>query len=174
MKPIHAQLAALAAGLVICNCAGGPSSSLMGQDLRNAEYRCEWTFPGSIKLENGFYWKRLTPRSPLELRVEMVGYALGELNEDEAYDAAVLLLLSPGRRRTTYWYLAAMLNQDGRARNVATVKLGDRIEVRDVIVRNHQILVEVLPLRERTRTESMREEEVWAYELRDEELVRLQ
>ena len=168
-----ARKAALIGCLALCDCAGGPSSSLMERDLRYAEYRCEWTYPVSVRLDDGFFWERLTPRSPMELRVAMVRHAVGELTGDNAYDAAVILAVTPGGQDEPYWYLAAMVNDGGRPDNVATVRMGDRLRVEDLTIRNRLVLVEVLPLSPGTPAPMARQTERRVYRLDGDRLVRV-
>ena len=165
-------LAALAASL--SGCAAGSRGGRMLRQLRNAEYQCDWTFPDTVRLEEGFFWKRLTPRSPLELRVAFSRYAVGELDGDDALDAAVILVVST-RTDARYRYLAAVVDRQGEPRNVATVLLGDRLEVRDIRLRDGRLLVKVVlhepgepvgGLMDRSR------EQEWACRLRGEDLLR--
>lgn len=157
----------------LSGCAGGPRSALMARDLANAEYRFDWTRPGSIELRDGFYWQRGVPRSLVELRVILAREAVGELNGDDASDAAVVLAVTP-EDSGLFWYLAAMLNEGGRPRNASTVLLGDRIEVREVVIRDRQIRVKVLPLEWPAPNGFERREEWWTYRLEGEELVRVE
>lgn len=166
--------AVVASVLVFAGCASTPTSSLTAHDLRNAEYQCEWTHPGTVELRDGFFWDRLTPRSPVELRVTMAYHAVGPLTREEVYDAAVVLLLRPGRRRSTYRYLALMINRDGKPHNTSTVLLGDRLRVKDLSVRDGQIWVEVLPLERPIPSKPGRPEEWWVFEVENDQLIRVQ
>ena len=74
--------------LALSSCAG-PSSALAAYHLRNAEYGFDWIYPHTVELEDGFFWGRLTPRSPMEVRVALAQHAAGDLNGDGAYDAAL-------------------------------------------------------------------------------------
>jgi len=161
-------------GALVTGCASGPASALAERDLRNAEYRLEWTYPDWIRLEDGFFWKRLTPRSPLELRVAMTAHARGDLDDDGALDAVVLLAATPDRTDYYYYYLAAVRNVGGRPRNVATLPLGQHVEIRDVAIRGGRIVVEARSHAPGEPPEPMRTVERWIYRLAGDELVRVE
>ena len=69
--------------------------------------------------------------------------AAGDLNGDGAKDAAVTLVADPGGSGT-FTYLAAVINQEGVARPIASVFLGDRIVVKSLAIQSGEIVVTLL------------------------------
>ena len=107
--------------------------------------------------------------------MSLARYAMGELNGDGAYDAAVLLVVTTVADEDHYRYLAAVVNQEGRPHNVATVLLGDRVEVRDLVIHQGRIRVKVVSHERGGPVGDIldRDREVWwTYRLRGDELVR--
>ena len=152
-------------------CAWGPRSALTAKMLMDAEYQCEWAAPSTIQLKDGFFWKRLVPRSAMELRVVLTEYAAGELNGDGAFDAAVVLVVEPGGSGR-FRYLAAVVNENGRPRNVATVLLGDRVQVLDLAIREGAIAVDLLDHGADDPMPFPSVETRWIYRLEEEALVK--
>jgi len=111
------------------------------------------------------------PRSAMELRVALTEYAAGELNGDGAFDAAVVLVVEPGGSGR-FRYLAAMVNEDGRPRNAATVFLGDRVQIRDLNIRDGAIVVDLLDHGADDPMPFPSLEKRWIYTLVEETLVR--
>ncbi len=120
------------------------ASSLTLEALKNAEYHCEFAAAGSVKLVNGAYQGELSVGSSADLTVtlgEMV--ALGDLDEDGTEDAAVILIVDPGGSGTFY-YLAVVVDEDGKPRNVASVLLGDRVQVKSVSIQSGKIVLNLV------------------------------
>lgn len=70
-------------------------------------------------------------------------HAFGDLNGDGAEDAVALLVESSGGSGS-FWYLAAVLNQSGKPENVATLLMGDRLQVESVGVDGGTITVDAV------------------------------
>jgi hypothetical protein len=168
--PLQAAVCALLVALAVA-CAGVPKSSLMEHQLRNAEYLMDWAYPERIRLKDGFFWQRLTPRAAVEIRLARVGYAPGKLNGDEAVDAAVLLL-GGAEGTDNYYYLAAVLNDQGKPRNVATASLGQHLDVRDLAIRDGRILMDVVSYEFAAPAQLLQPARRWVYHLQGDELVR--
>jgi hypothetical protein len=143
----------------------------MVQQLGNAEYQVEWAYPQRVRLREGVFWQRLTPRSPVELRVAMVAQAPGDLDGDDAFDAAVLLA-AQAEGSYPYYYLAAVVNDHGRPRHVATAGLGQDLEIRDLVVCDRRILLDVVDHDPATPVLPPQPVETWAFGLEGDQLLR--
>jgi hypothetical protein len=128
--------------------ACGPSASQEGvsimQALPNAEYPIDVASTGKAQLEDGVFEEAAAPGSATKTRVSLgEEQAAGDLNGDGARDAAVTLVADPGGSGT-FTYLAAVLNQGGVARPIASVFLGDRIIVKSLAIQSGEIVVTLL------------------------------
>jgi peptidoglycan/xylan/chitin deacetylase (PgdA/CDA1 family) len=111
--------------------------------LRNVPYPNEWPSDGIAQLEDGEYREQYLPDSATEMRIGLAPYRIfGDLNGDSADDAAVILVADPGGSGTFY-YLSAVLNQDGDPKPVASQFLGDRVFFRDLSIDDRHILIEL-------------------------------
>ncbi|MGD2176639.1 MAG: polysaccharide deacetylase family protein [Anaerolineae bacterium] len=111
-----------------------PVSFLTWETLRNTGYPNEWPSEGIAQLEDGEYRERYMPDSASEMVINLAPYRLfGELNGDGIEDAAVILIAAPGGSGTFY-YLAAVLNQDGQPRPLGSQFLGDRVFIRGLSI----------------------------------------
>ena len=80
-------------------------------------------------------------RPTVTLLPETVTY--GDLDGDGRADAAVVLVSDSGGSGT-YHYLAVVQSRDGKPANVATVLLGDRVQVRSLAIENGRLLMNLL------------------------------
>jgi len=120
------------------------SQPLTISELRNGEYRSEWSAKGKIKLRDGIYQEKIAPDSATELVIKLsdrIGF--GELNGDGAEDAAVILVSNPGGSGTFY-ELAAVINNRGKAKHAASVFLGDRVKLEEVDISSGKIVVKMV------------------------------
>ncbi|PSU70901.1 hypothetical protein C9J22_08995 [Photobacterium phosphoreum] len=69
--------------------------------------------------------------------------ATGVLNANNDPMAVVLLNYSPGGSGQ-FLYLAVMAYRDGKLVNVATQYVGDRVRVKGLVIKNHQIILDVI------------------------------
>jgi heat shock protein HslJ len=70
-------------------------------------------------------------------------YRTADLDGDGSADALVLLAEHAGGSGENV-YLAVVARHDGQLRNVATVRLGDRVQIRDVHVAGRQIVADLV------------------------------
>jgi len=133
----------LLASLLTAACGGSPPAPLTEEALKNAEYMGVYEDP--VQLTDGKYegepFVEGGASRPTVLFIEP--YALGDLNGDGAEDAAVLLVENSGGSGS-FVYLAAVLNQDGKPENKATVLLEDRAQVKSLTIADGQITVELV------------------------------
>jgi len=110
--------------------------------LRNIEYR--GIYDNAIPLGDGVHeGKPFVPGGASRPRVELLAMppVLQDLDGDGIDDAAVLLAESSGGSGV-FTYLAVVSCRDGRAVNIGTVGLGDRVMIRSMAGREGAIVVE--------------------------------
>jgi heat shock protein HslJ len=113
-------------------------------DLANATYA--GIYPQPVTLTNGRYEGEpfVAGRASRPVVTLIDGLtARGDLNGDGAPDAAVLLVEDSGGSGS-FVYLAAMGFSEAGARNLGTVGLGDRAQIRDLAVADGQIRVDMV------------------------------
>ena len=122
--------------------AGDTTLSL--EALKNADYRSEHAGDGRFRLVNGVHVEKEAPNSATELRITLSDMmAQGDLNKDGVTDAAVVLVINPGGSGTFY-ELAAILNQDGKPSHAASAALGDRIQIKQMTIKDGEITVRLV------------------------------
>jgi Tol biopolymer transport system component len=112
--------------------------------LKNAEYQSEFVASGKAKLTDGVYKESGASgaATPVELRLADSAI-LADLNGDGVGDAIAILSATPSSGGTFY-YLAAMLNQNNIPQHVASLLLGDRVQIKGMTLENGDIVVTML------------------------------
>lgn len=119
------------------------SASIL-QALPNAEYPIEFTRTGKAQLKDGVFEESIAPGSATKTQIRLgKEEALGDVNGDGAEDAAVTLVVDPGGSGT-FTYLALVINEQGTAKPLETVLLGDRIIVRSLAIQSGSVVVTML------------------------------
>jgi hypothetical protein len=172
---------------VLCTTAPSPSSDLATPEpysepesaalsqsvLVNTNYRSpDW---GEFQLQEGIYYR--TPPNELEsaevYTTRLIGPILyGDINADGVEDALVILSTQNGGTGH-FIELAAVLNENGNARNVATVFLGDRVVVKSGRVENGVI---ILNMRVQGTNDGLccpSQPATWNYVLSGDQLIKL-
>ena len=111
--------------------SGAPTAPSIASALPDADYVIETTASGKAPLKDGLYEEAIpgsSSRNVVRLGPEP---AYGDLDGDHAEDAAVTLLASAGGSGS-FTYVAAVLNQDGAAKPLASVLIGDRITMKSL------------------------------------------
>lgn len=117
---------------------------LSDRALANATYLSEFTESGEVTLADGEFGATLADGDDGSLRVLLTDIiARGDLNGDEVEDAAVIITSSMGGTGV-FHDLAAVLNVDGEAQNVAIAELGDRVNILDLAVSDGQIVAAMI------------------------------
>lgn len=122
--------------------AEGPSLAT----LKNTTYRGIDGHKRALRLSEGrWVGKPAAPGSATTPQLELVNdyVARGDLDGDGRDEAVVVLAHSPGGSGT-FHYLAVVGQRKGRAVNVATTLLGDRVQVRAVRVVDRRLLVDLV------------------------------
>jgi uncharacterized protein (DUF2141 family) len=112
--------------------------------LKNAEYQSEFPASKKAKLTDGKYQEDIVPGSATKLNIVLYPTAVfGDLNGDGVEDAAAVLVADPGGSGTFY-YLAAVVNQNGTPKHVASVLLGDRVRLKSISIQSGEIAVNMV------------------------------
>ncbi len=142
-KTIAATALAVAVALSSLATSYAAAAPLTNEQLANATYFIPDSPAGSVQLQDGKFSDAANHFS-----VDLVPpQDKGDLNGDGAEDAAVHLAVGTGAS-SVFSYLAAVLNDNGAAKPLPAVFLGDRITVRSIrIARNGEISVLLLERR---------------------------
>ncbi len=112
--------------------------------LENAEYQSEFPASGKAKLTDGRYFEAYEPGSASGVHLTLREHlALADLNGD-GIDDAVVILEASGGGSGTFRYLAAVLNERGQPRHVASALLGDRVRIESLAIEAGQIVVQLI------------------------------
>lgn len=142
---------------------------LTEDELRNATYQHEFPKGGRAQLRDGTYEEAIEG-SASKIHVVMLDImAFGDLNGDGIWDAAVVLEASRGGSGT-FRTLEAVINADGEPVHVASVFLGDRTQVEEILVADQYIRVQMLTHGEGDGMCCPTLRVVRVYQLEDEEL----
>lgn len=129
-----------AALLVACSGADSPPT---GADLEQATYLTENTDAGEATLEDGEFREPLAPGSAGELVIQLGKWATGNINGQSGGDAAAITIEQTGGSGTFY-FLHALVGEDGDLRDAGVAFLGDRIRVEGVSIHDGVIVVALL------------------------------
>lgn len=116
--------------------------------LKNATYQVSDAPGGTVTLKDGKASVEIAPGSATKYEATLGEQtASGDLNGDGVADAADILITSPGGSGTFY-YVAAVPNQNGAAGTGVTALLGDRVKVQTLGIANGAINVTYLDRKE--------------------------
>jgi len=111
--------------------------------LKNAEYQSEWTASGTAPLTDGEYSESIVPGAATKIFVLLSDRMAFGRFVDNQQAAAVILITDPGGSGTFY-YLAAVVEQEGELVNIATALLGDRVKIKSFAIVDEQIVLEMV------------------------------
>lgn len=112
--------------------------------LRNAQYQVEYISGGVVQLNNGQYSEPAAPGSAALATVDLSDFvAFGDLTGDGMDDAAVILM-SSGGGTGTFYDLVVMTDQGGVPTQIASTFLGDRVQIRSLVIKNGQVAVNMI------------------------------
>ena len=119
--------------------------SLTEEMLRNAEYHSEWPAKGVAQLTDGEYQEEIVAGAASKLIIVIYPdmHAFGDLNFDGIEDASVVLATSAGGSGT-FLSLEAVINDEGAPLHVATAGLGDRVQIKSIVIESGRIAVNML------------------------------
>lgn len=144
MRSLPHLLTTLSGLLLFTTAAHAATSSDFQQQLLQSSY--SGIYQEDVKLNNGYYAgapfdEGGASRPTVTLIDELIAY--GDLNGDGQQDAAVLLLENSGGSGD-FIYLAAVVNDNGNARNVATRLVGDRVQFRNLEITSGNITADTI------------------------------
>jgi heat shock protein HslJ len=119
-----------------------PQVTLDVKALENLEYRSEWTASGTAPLTDGEYSEAAAPGSATKTAIKLHKVAFGDAADGQPMAAVILITNSGGSG--TFYDLAAVAVQDGKLAHVATAFLGDRVQIESLVVKDGEIVVEVV------------------------------
>ena len=137
-----AVIALLLAGALLVAC-GGADGSPTGADLEQATYLTESADAGEATLEDGEFREPLAPGSAGELIIQLGKWATGDLDGEGGGDAAAITIEQTGGSGTFY-FVHALVGEDGDLRDAGVAFLGDRIRVEGVSIHDGAITVALL------------------------------
>ncbi|NTU55172.1 MAG: hypothetical protein HGA79_02870 [Anaerolineales bacterium] len=139
--------------------------------LKNAEYPSEWTEKDLVTLKDGEYREEYESEGMhLTNRMWLKVHALGDLNDDGAEDAAVILLSTSGGSGGLVT-LVAVLNDGGKPRSVDAASLGMKTAVKSMTIESGEITLKVLTQGPNDPNCCPTVEETLEYELQGDTLV---
>jgi heat shock protein HslJ len=150
----------------------GGVEPLKEESLKNTEYH--GIYAETIRLTDGMHeGEPFVEGGASRPTVTFTGvYAFGDLNGDGVDDAVAVLVENSGGTGS-FRYLAAVLNQGGSPKNVATYFLGDRGQVQSVSIAEGEITVDVVAHGPDDPMCCPSQREVQVYALRGDELAQL-
>lgn len=143
---VSARAATAGQGAVPESASAPPGDAPSLDTLKNAAYRGIDDAKQPIRLRDGRWaGPPVAPGSATVPRLELVNdyVARGDLDGDGRDEAVVVLAHSPGGSGT-FFYVAVVSQRQGRAVNLATALLGDRVQVRSLRVVDRRLLVDLV------------------------------
>ena len=140
-KPRSAGL--LLGALLVVSCIGDSPTDPTGATLERTTYLTESTDVGSAKLEGGEFRQPIAPGSASELVIQLDKWTTGELDGNYGVDAAAITVEDPGGSGTFY-FLHALVNDEGTLRDADFAFLGDRVRIEGVSIHGQIITVAML------------------------------
>jgi len=130
-------------------CAPGPSqaataassANLTEAMLKNGKY--ELPDIKTVQLVDGKFESKYGEGASQVNRGELTRTALGDLNGDGAPDGVVILTVNTGGSGV-FVYMLVVVNRNGSPQQVAAEKLGDRVNVQNLAVKEGQIVLDAL------------------------------
>jgi hypothetical protein len=121
-----------------------PAAPLTLDQLKNGTYLSEYVPAGRITLKDGKFEQSTGSGATQKVAVVMIEpVAMGDLNGDNAADAAVILATNTGGTGTFY-DLHAVLNESGKPKDVAFALLGDRVQIKSLSIQDGAITVSMM------------------------------
>ncbi len=112
--------------------------------LPNAEYPIQIASTGKAQLKDGVFEEPVAPGAATKTTIRLgKEQAVGDVNGDGAEDAVVTLVVQPGGSGV-FTFLALVLNDNGTAKPVTSVLLGDRILVKSLAIQPGAVVVRML------------------------------
>ncbi len=173
MRSLPHLLTTLSGLMLFTATAHATTSSDFQQQLLQSSY--SGIYQEDVKLSGGYYAgapfdEGGASRPTVTLIDELIAY--GDLNGDGQQDAAVLLLENSGGSGD-FIYLAAVINDNGNARNVATQLVGDRVRFRNLEISSGSITADTITTADGESVAQPSLKMHLAYQLQGDKLVQL-
>jgi uncharacterized lipoprotein YbaY len=132
----------IVAGWQICipNAPAAPTGLALS-DLANTTYKSDFGANGIVMLKNGSYSAEVAPGSASRNTVQLYWLAYGKLNNA---DTAAVVSWSNGGGSGVFYDLYVLQVQDGKPTDIATMALGDRIQMQGVKIESNKVTVNYL------------------------------
>lgn len=128
------------------NQSAGQSQNKIALDPLNAAYKID---DNLIKLVNGKSQMEAAPGSASKIVTTVWKQpVVGDLNDDKASDAALILTQETGGSGTFYYIAADLSTKDGRYTGTNGIFLGDRIKPQSIKIENRHIIATYLDRKE--------------------------
>jgi heat shock protein HslJ len=149
---------------------GGEMPAVADDKLANLEYMSEATLSGIAPLVDGEYREKVDPDAASETIVRLTEHiSYGQLADGQEAAAVVLVTTTGGSG--TFFDLAFVQEIEGQPTNTASVILGDRVIVNNLVFVGGEILVEMVAHGPDDPLCCPGQEVVITYELQGDELV---
>ena len=110
--------------------------------LKSAEYQNEFASNGKAKLVEGKYQEPAAPGAATQITVQLGDVIFADLNGDGVTEAAVILVTHSGGSGIFY-NLGIVLNQNGTPQHVASMPLGDRVQIKGLTFQGTEIVIDL-------------------------------
>jgi hypothetical protein len=120
------------------------SETFSREELANTTYLNEFSKAGAVQLVSGMYREPVVEGSTSELVVMLMNQAaFGDLTGGGHEDAVVILVSQPGGSGSFY-DLSVVQRQEEDLMNLARIQLGDRIQIKSLLIENDEIVVDMV------------------------------
>jgi hypothetical protein len=120
------------------------AESFSRDQLANTSYLNEFAESGVVQLAGGMHREPIVEGSASELVVMLTNQAaFGDVTADGHEDAVVVLVSQPGGSGSFY-DLAVVDKQEEALTNLARIQLGDRIQIKSLLIENGEIVVDMV------------------------------
>lgn len=119
-----------------------PSPAAKETDLDNAEYSSLSILKGKVKLSHGIFRAKAAKGSHSETMVALTHHVASGKVDNREGSAAVLVTTTGGKG--FYYDLAFMVKEKGKQKNIATAALGEKINIKSLVIEKGQIIVHML------------------------------
>ena len=129
--------------MLMVSCIGDSPGDPTGADLERATYLTENTEVGAATLEDGELRQPVAPGSASELVIQLGKWSTGDIDGNYGVDAAAITIEDPGGSGT-FFFLHALVNDNGELRDTDFAFLGDRVRIEGVSIHGRVITVAML------------------------------
>ena len=129
--------------MLMVSCNGDSPDAPTGASLERATYLTESTEVGTAMLEDGEFRQPVAPGSSAEMVIRLGKWSTGDIDGRDGVDAAAITVENPGGSGT-FFFLHALVNDEGALHDAGFAFLGDRVRVEGVSIHDGVITVAML------------------------------